>query len=181
MERTTETTAAQALVVARHFLSRWRDSFTRAAADDIAQDAVIEAWGRRHTVVRPERWGAFVRTVSRRQRYRALIDRVRHPVISLDAEPNLMHDLVMAEPGAPRVRIRGVWVSLEWCVEQLGCALKQLGSLNERIVRSYYEGFSCGELAERYSLPVESVKVRLHRSRNRIRKQFEGRVFRSTV
>ena len=43
MERTSETTAAQALQAARHFLARWRDRQTTNGVDDLAQDAWVAA------------------------------------------------------------------------------------------------------------------------------------------
>ena len=54
--------------------------------------------------------------------------------------------------------------------------LESLTCLNRRIVLSYYEGFSCAELAARFRIPEESVKVRVHRARGRLRQLFERRV-----
>ena len=176
MERTSETTAAQALQAARHFLTRWRDRQTSNSVDDLAQDAVIEAWLRRDTLQRPDRWPAFVRTIARRCRYRTLQTRMRLPTLSLDADTRLGDELVESEFEPHRYRVADEWVSAHWCLEELDDVLEQLSPLNRHIVRRYYEGFSCSELAERYGLPEEAVKVRLYRSRNRIRREFEGRV-----
>ena len=70
--------------------------------------------------------------------------------------------------------VGGQPIARESCVAELDWVLRQIGSLNGRIVLGYYQGFSCGELAQRYRLPEKAVKVRLHRSRHRIRKVFEG-------
>lgn len=176
MEGTQECGIARALTVAHEFLGRWHDWFTRSSADDIAQDAVIEAWQRRPTVHRPERWDAFVRTLVRRYRCRALIGSRRIPVDSLDECAEHGEQFVDGATAPSSVCINGQVVSLRWCLEQLPSVLRRLDSLNERIVRSYYEGFSCSEIAARYCVPEESVKVRLYRCRARIRREFEGRV-----
>jgi RNA polymerase sigma-70 factor (ECF subfamily) len=176
VERTPETTAAGALEAARHFLDRWQDPFTRSSADDFAQEAALQAWSRRATLREPTKWGAFVRTIARRCRYRAMIRDARLSVLSLDAEVEDAEELSVPEPSVPELRVAGRRVPLRRCVDELDRVLPRLGPLNEGIVRNYYEGFSCGELAERYGLPEETVKVRLHRSRGRIRRAFEGRV-----
>ena len=176
MESPTETTAAQALEAARHFLSRWRDGLTRNTAEDLAQEAVLEAWERRDTVRHHDRWASFVRTISRRRRYRAIEKHLRLQFASLDADEDLQQYLALEERAPACLLVGTRRVPLHWCLGELSAMLRRLGPLNERIVRSYYEGFSCRELAERYSLPEETVKVRLHRSRSRIRREFEGRV-----
>jgi len=43
-------------------------------------------------------------------------------------------------------------------------------------VLGFYEGFSCGELSERYEIPEPAVKARLHRCRRRIREVLERRI-----
>ena len=165
---------AAALAAARTFLYRWRDAFTRAHADDLAQDAVIEVWRRRSTLRRPDRLGAYVRTVCRRRRYRAIAEHMRNRAVSLEANRKLVDRLSDQTRQPPSVLVGGRAIARESCVAELDWVLRQIGSLNGRIVLGYYQGFSCGELAQRYRLPEKAVKVRLHRSRHRIRKVFEG-------
>ena len=161
---------------ARTFLARWGDAFTRSERDDLAHDAALVACSRWPAQRDPERFPALVRTISRRLRCRALMQHLRTPVQSLDADPDLFEQLI-AEPRTSRtLRVAGRVVPLQWCLRQLPAVLGRLDPLNARILRNYYEGFSCGELAERYSLSEEGVKVRLYRSRARIRREFEGRV-----
>jgi RNA polymerase sigma factor (sigma-70 family) len=157
-------------------LTRWQDRFTASWADDLAQEAAIEAWRRRDTLRRPEKWSSFVRTIARRRRSRAVMVESRLPLRSLDSEIEQVDQLPAPSRPPERVAVGGRQVPLSWCLDELDALLPRLGALNERIVRSYYEGFSCSELAERYRLPEESVKVRLYRSRRRIRREFEGRV-----
>ncbi len=176
MESKQEHGVGRALEVAHDFLGRWQDCFTRSSADDIAQDAVIEAWRRRPTMHRPERWDAFVRTLVRRYRCRALLRDRRLRSDSLDENTGLAEQVVARAPCPASVDIGGRIVAVSWCVEQLPSVLSRLGPLNECIVRSYYEGFSCSEIAARYCVPEDYVKVRLYRCRARIRREFEGRV-----
>jgi DNA-directed RNA polymerase specialized sigma24 family protein len=56
--------------------------------------------------------------------------------------------------------------------------MAQLTKLNSRILMSYYEGFTCAELAVRYDLTTDSVKVRVHRSRRRIKQLLATQVAR---
>ncbi len=67
-------------------------------------------------------------------------------------------------------------VSRSWMLEQLEGVLAFQTPLNIAILMAYYQGFSCSELAERYEMPEECVKVRIHRSRLRVRREFEARV-----
>lgn len=168
--------AAHALRVAQTFLDRFGDRFTRSVADELAQEAAFEAWSRRTTLRRTECWEAFVRTVSRRRRFRELARYLRVPRQSLDVDRELREQLIAEEPVPVCIRVAGRRVPVPWCAGELDGVLRRLGSLNACIVRSFYEGFSCGELAQRYGLPETCIKVRLHRSRERIRREFERRV-----
>ena len=167
---------ARALCAARAFAGSFGDTFTRANADDIAQDAVIRVWQRRATLRDHDRLEAFVRTVCKRVRHRAIERDARLRPVSLDAEVGLAEGLTAPQSDVLHHAVAGHAVSVSWCVGELPGILRGLDPLNGHIVRDYYEGFSCRELAERYGLPLDSVKVRLHRSRRRIRRAFEDRV-----
>jgi len=168
----------QALRVSRTFLRRYRDALTRSLVDDLAQEAALEAWSRRSSLRRLDRWGAFVRTVSRRRRCRAVERHLRVCFDSLDAAagPN-ERAAAELEPRLTHIAERAV--PTDWCLAELPGVLQRLDPLNACIIRSYYEGFSCVELGERYGLSEQNVKVRLHRSRQRIRREFEVRAARA--
>ena len=176
MDNTSEQRAARALKVAHEFLGRWRDCATRSSTDDIVQDAVIEAWRRRATLQQPERWDAFVRTLTRRYRCREMIRSRRQSCESLDLCAETGDQFAAPLPAASALNVGGHRVSASWCLEQLPSVLCRLDALNEAIVRSFYEGFSCSEIAARYGVPEDTVKVRLYRCRARIRREFESRV-----
>ena len=106
---------------------------------------------------------------------------MRARVESLDADGALHEQLVSAAPEEVCAQIAERSMSLDWCLAELPSVLRRLDPLSACLVQSYYEGFSCGELAERYGIPEERVKVRLHRSRQRIRREYEVRVRRMGV
>ena len=193
MNWVTETSASEALRTARIFLSRWADQLTTEVREDLAQDAAVIAWRQQPRMRDPACFSAMVRTVSRRLRCRIIASRKRHPVVSLDAERSLARRLIQdsghrasghsasghGDSGHRELEVAGVMVPRSWLLEQLEGVLAFQTPLNIAILMAYYQGFSCSELAERYEMPEECVKVRIHRSRLRVRREFEARVERS--
>lgn len=175
MEAARDTRDRQALRTAEVFLSRWRDSLTDEVREDLAQEAAIIAWQRYRGIRNPAVLPALVRTISRRLRFRALAARRRRPTMCLDAERDA------ARPGdqtahSERLEVAGVMMPTTWLLDRLEAVLSSETRLNAAILMAYYEGFSCAELAERYGMSEQCVKVRIHRSRRRVRRHFEARV-----
>jgi RNA polymerase sigma factor (sigma-70 family) len=168
-----ERAAAEATSLARGFLDRWRDPLTRAARDDCAQEAVLRAVQRLPGMRDPARFPALVRTIARRMRYRELLDqrRMRSSRAALRAKPRAS---LRGDHGDGYL-VAGRLVEKRWLLAELAVALERLCPLSRGLLRGYYEGFSCRELAERYGLEEECVKVRLHRGRRKIRVELEGR------
>lgn len=164
--------------VARSFLARWQDPLTDSVREDLAQDAAVEAWRRRGQVRDPSRFPAFVRTISRRLRYRALVqvcDRERR-----HAGDDVLEWLPAATAAPdPDYWVGGERVEQSWLLAELETAMAGLGALNAELLRGYYEGFSCSELADRYGMVEDCVKVRLHRSRRRLARELTGRAERA--
>ncbi len=75
-----------------------------------------------------------------------------------------------------RLEVAGVMMPTTWLLDRLEAVLSSETRLNAAILMAYYEGFSCAELAERYGMSEQCVKVRIHRSRRRVRRHFEARV-----
>lgn len=167
--------------VARQFLSRWSDGFTRSVKDDLVQEAACEAWRCRQRLRDPDRFAAFVRTISRRLRYRALRGDRRRATCSLQDSLRIVEDRVDSEPLSERIMVDGYMCETSWLLSELKIAFGVLSPLNGHLTRSYYEGFSCAELAVRYGLEEESVKVRLYRCRRKLRKEIEGRARRTAL
>jgi RNA polymerase sigma factor (sigma-70 family) len=166
----------RALVSSKRFLGRWRDTYTRNAADDFAQHAIVESWRRAPTLRDPRCLEAFARTIVRRQRWQGLRAHLQVRFESIDADPDLAELLVAPESPCPVFAIRGRPISKAWLHPQLAAAIARLSPLNGRLLLDHSEGFSCAELADRHGLSEEAVKVRLHRSRRRVRSEIEARV-----
>jgi len=171
----------QASEVARRFLSRWSDGFTRSLRDDLVQEAACEAWRCRSLLRDPERFSSFVRTISRRLRYKALRGDSRRSFASLQDNLDEVEERLVGGKSEQVLRVGSQSCETRWLLGQLDGAMQTLSALNGQLTRSYYEGFSCAELAERYGLEEESVKVRLYRCRRKLRKEFEGRARRAAL
>ena len=122
-----------------------------AAADDAAQETILRAW--RHTTTgctidRPEAW---LRAIARREALRVLS---RTPA----TEP-----LGVAVPGeqdhADEVAER----------IDVSRALRRLsGRERDVVLRHYWQGMSCEEIARELACPLGTIKVRLHRARQKL-------------
>jgi DNA-directed RNA polymerase specialized sigma24 family protein len=167
----------QAFVASRRFLlGRWRDAFTRNAADELAQQAVVEAWRRAATLRDLRCLNAFVRTIVRRRRWRGLRWHVRERADSIERNPDLAELLVAPQESCETFAIGGRRISKRWLLGHVDGAIARLSALNGRLLLDHCEGFSCAELADRHGLSEEAVKVRLHRSRRRVRGELESRI-----
>ena len=171
----------QARDVARRFLSRWSDGFTRSVKDDLVQEAACEAWRCRQHLRDPDRFSAFVRTISRRLRYRALRGDSRRTFCSLQDDLSVVEERACENSQPEQLLVDGNLCEISWLLKQLDAAFEILSPLNGQLTKGYYEGFSCAELATRYGLEEESVKVRLYRCRRKIRKEIEGRARRAAL
>src|SRR5262245_22925085 len=148
-----------ALMDARRCLARWGDAFTRGERDDLAQEAALSLW--RYVRARPTAppLGAVVRTVARRTRLRALHLAFRGVRV---AESDAALWPAPGEAGPQCLRVEGALVPVEWLLPRLERALSRLRPTNRLIVLAFYGGCSCAELAARFRLTEEAVKVRLH-------------------
>lgn len=61
---------------------------------------------------------------------------------------------------------------LRWEVEAVLDVLSDLD--RELLLLFYYQEWTLGELAAHYTIPIETVKSRLHRARNRFRSAWKG-------
>lgn len=122
------------------------------AAQDAAQESVLRAWrhaDRCRTADRPEGW---LRVIARRE---ALRVRARAP----SYEP--LDDHEPAEPShEQRVVTR---VDLQRAMAGLTAREREV------IVRRYWRDVACEEIARQLGCPPGTVKIRLHRGRNKLR------------
>lgn len=170
-----ECAATHAHAVARRFLYRWRDVRTTRLAEDLAQQATFVALRRLDTLHDPTRLAALVRTIVRRLRYRALAREHGREILASDIDSEFPEPSPH-RPDAGAVHVRGRWIERDRILPLLECALSRLPPLNERLLREYYGGESCRALAVRHRLTLDTVKVRLHRSRRRVREMLEHQV-----
>ncbi len=171
---------AAAYAIANDFLDRWGDGFTRSHRDALSQLAALTAVRRWSTLRDRGRFPAFVRTIARRERAHAVRAEVRFRAHSIDSDCVLAEQLCHPNPEQTSYSVAGTWVDQKELMRLMPRALDSLSRLNQRLLMSYYEGFSCQELAERFDLTEESVKLRIHRSRRGLKRVFEARVITET-
>src|SRR5690606_30929789 len=140
----------------------------------LAQAAVVESWRRRMHVRDAQRFAAFVRTVARRLRYHTVRRERLRRCLSLE-HPSVGEVADVRDASPRKVRIGSRWVDAAWASAELERELRAFGALNGALLRSFYSGFSCAELADRYGLREASVRARLYRARMRLRRQLEER------
>lgn len=167
-----EATAADVLDIATRFLVRWTDPMTLNLADDIAQLTALDALRRQRTLHDRRCLPGFVRTIARRMRFKTL--QREHGRVDRDKNP--CPDLLPERHGERvRLRVRARWIARDQLLPWLADALDGLPALNSRLLREFYGGSSCRDLAVRHRLSMDTVKVRLHRSRERVRANIERR------
>ncbi|MHC4514906.1 MAG: RNA polymerase sigma factor [Planctomycetota bacterium] len=144
--------------------------------DELAHEAALQALGRRHTLRDARKFPAFVRTIARRLRSHATREALKRGELSIDREDIVREELMQPQRDGTLLRVRNALVERDVLLTELDRMLTGLTCLNRRILLSYYEGFSCAELAARFEMAEESVKVRIHRARRKLRQLFERRV-----
>jgi RNA polymerase sigma-70 factor, ECF subfamily len=122
------------------------------AADDAAQEALIRAWRHRSRCRSPSKPEAWIARIARHEALRALTHRAERP---------LAHHPDIADP-------RQDTVDLVDCLD-LRRALTTLDGQDLRLlVGRYWQDLSSGELAMQLGLAEVTVRVRLHRIRQRL-------------
>ena len=164
--------ALMALVESRLFLERWGDPVTRRERDDLVQETAWATYCQATNVRDQSRIPAMVRTISRRLRHRALCRAARRAVV-LGGSYRPVQQLHPWEDTGPYLLVSGRPIPVSRLLGMLEAVMWCLPPLNRRLLLAFYEGFSCRELADRFVLTEEGVKMRLHRSRRRLRKAFE--------
>jgi RNA polymerase sigma-70 factor (ECF subfamily) len=121
------------------------------AADDAAQETILRAW--RHsatcrTVDRPEAW---LRAIARREALRVLTRTAATEQLGTTEPGERDH----ADEVAERIDVSR--------------ALRRLsGRERDVVLRHYWQGMSCEEIARELACPLGTIKVRLHRARQKL-------------
>lgn len=167
-----ESMAVEVRSVAARFLARWSDPMTVNLVDDIAQLATLDTLSCHRSLHDRRCLPGFVRTIARRLRFKAL--RRERNRCDADRNPN-PHELPDRAGEQVRLRVCSRWIARDQLLPWLDEALAHLPALNSRLLREFYDGSSCHDLAVRHRLTMDTVKVRLHRSRERLRATLERR------
>ena len=137
----------------------YRYASNPSEAEDIAQDALLRAWRRRSTLRDSERRNQWLATIVRNEAFRQHA-RVRpDPTSSIEFSEGAEDERVLA--------------TVE--LADLHAALDLLGERDRQLLEmKYEEDLTQGMIARRLGIPEGTVKVRLHRARNRLRLLYAG-------
>jgi RNA polymerase sigma-70 factor, ECF subfamily len=128
-------------------------------AEDIAQEALLRAWRRRSTLREGARRKEWLGTIVRNEAFR-LHSRVRpDPVEAIEAREGIEDDRIVST------------------VERadLHAALKHLSKGDRELIHLRYdEDLTQEAIARRLGIPDGTVKVRLHRLRDKLRKAMDA-------
>lgn len=137
----------------------YRYASNPSEAEDIAQDALLRAWRRRSTLRDSERRNQWLATIVRNEAFR-------------------QHARVRPDPTGTIEFTEGAEDERVLAAVELADIHAALGRLNERDRRllemKYEEDLTQAMIATRLGIPEGTVKVRLHRARNRLRLLYAG-------
>jgi len=139
----------------------------RAEAEDALQDVFIRVWQRAETY-NPV-FGTPVAWLVRIARNGA-IDRLRRRAASPATEPAaaIVLDIEDNTPGPDKMAITGQQR------RAINGALSRLGADERRLIEcAFFEGYTQTELAERFGLPLGTVKTRIRRGVQTLRDQLQ--------
>jgi RNA polymerase sigma-70 factor (ECF subfamily) len=135
----------------------YRYASNPSEAEDIAQDALLRAWRRRSTLREADRRNQWLATIVRNEAFR-------------------QHARVRPDPTATIETYEGVEdPQVVATVERadLHAALKALSDRDRQLLElRYNEDLTQQAIARRLGIPEGTVKVRLHRARNKLRRAF---------
>ncbi len=135
----------------------YRYASNPSEAEDIAQDALLRAWRRRSTLRDTDRRMQWLATIVRNEAFRQHA-RVRpDPTETIETYEGVEDERVVA------------------AVEQadLHAALKRLSDRDRRLLALRYgEDLTQAAIADKLGIPEGTVKVRLHRARNKLRRAY---------
>jgi RNA polymerase sigma factor (sigma-70 family) len=131
----------------------------RESADDAAQEAIVRAWRNRDSCRQPERPFAWLRQIAHNEAVRLAGRRPNEVLVDEPlAAPNGRTD--DSEVLHDRLLFSGI--------------LGTLSPADQELARlRYYEDLTCARLADHFGLSEATVKVRLHRLRQRLRQRLE--------
>lgn len=137
----------------------YRYASNPSEAEDIAQDALLRAWRRRSTLRDSQRRNQWLATIVRNEAFRQHARLRPDPTSSIEFSEGAEDERVLA--------------AVE--LADLHAALSLLSERDRRLLEmKYEEDLTQGMIARRLGIPEGTVKVRLHRARNRLRLLYAG-------
>jgi RNA polymerase sigma-70 factor, ECF subfamily len=135
----------------------YRYASNPSEAEDIAQDALLRAWRRRSTLREADRRNQWLATIVRNEAFRQHARLRPDPTATIETYEGAEDAQVVAT------------------VEKadLHAALKRLTDRDRRLLEMRYdEDLTQSTIAERLGIPEGTVKVRLHRARDKLRQAY---------
>jgi RNA polymerase sigma-70 factor (ECF subfamily) len=135
----------------------YRYASNPSEAEDIAQDALLRAWRRRSTLREADRRNQWLATIVRNEAFRQHARIRPDPVSTIETYEGAEDEQVVAT------------------VERadLHAALKRLSEKDRELLQLRYdEDLTQAAIARRLGIPEGTVKVRLHRARDKLRRAF---------
>jgi RNA polymerase sigma-70 factor, ECF subfamily len=151
----------------RDFLISYSHVFTRCIdeSEDIVQETIISAFKHRESYRSEGSLRAWLVSILRNKYISLYRSRQRRPQVSLDSFPDSVSLPVLVSAGAEKM----VFQQLEHRAIQ--DAIQNLPSDHRRIIEmSDLEGLSYLEISGQLDIPLGTVRSRLSRARNRIRR-----------
>lgn len=138
----------------------YRYASNPSEAEDIAQDALLRAWRRRSTLREPGRRNQWLATIVRNEAFRQRARPRPDPTAAIELQEGVEDERVAATVDR---------ADLEAALGQLDERDRQLLDLR------YQEDLTQGAIARRLGIPEGTVKVRLHRARDKLRRAYVPR------
>lgn len=136
----------------------------RAAAEDVAQDVMLELWRRRSDLQIQESLRAYL---LRATRNRAL-NQLRHGKVRKRAEPQLATDEAIGAAGASRVVADELRTALTAAVAELPPACRQVFELSRS------QGLRYAEIATTLGISVKTVESQMGKALRHLRERLEA-------
>ncbi len=135
----------------------YRYASNPSEAEDIAQDALLRAWRRRSTLREADRRNQWLATIVRNEAFRQHARIRPDPTSTIETQEGVEDAQVIAT------------------VERadLHAALERLSDRERKLLELRYgEDMTQSAIARRLGIPEGTVKVRLHRARDKLRRAF---------
>jgi RNA polymerase sigma-70 factor, ECF subfamily len=135
----------------------YRYASNPSEAEDIAQDALLRAWRRRSTLREADRRNQWLATIVRNEAFR------QHARVRPDPTSMIEH-----YEGAEDAQVVATVERAD-----LHAALKLLSAGDRRLLEMrYQEDLTQAAIARKLGIPEGTVKVRLHRARDKLRRAY---------